>query len=44
MSPREILVVGSVGLDSVRTPYGEVGPAQGDDAAGDQGRVDATVG
>ena len=33
MSPREILVVGSVGLDSVRTPYGEVEDALGGSAS-----------
>ena len=33
MTPREILVVGSVGLDSVRTPYGEVEEALGGSAS-----------
>jgi len=33
VSPREILVVGSVGLDSVRTPYGEVEDALGGSAS-----------
>lgn len=33
MKPREILVVGSVALDSVRTPYGEVEEALGGSAS-----------
>jgi sugar/nucleoside kinase (ribokinase family) len=33
VKPREILVVGSVGLDSVRTPYGEVDEALGGSAS-----------
>ena len=33
MNPQRILVVGSVALDSIRTPYGEVSEALGGSAS-----------